>query len=206
MNALFRSQDTPYLVNSKSWTNLNPQKPHLTHSQLLQMEGSSLENHVGSILVLTEDGEILYVTESLGKRISALAESDDQHPLVPQEILLISQVLQQCRNQFPSQSWAIEFDIFTKDAIALRIRSRWLKLEGYDTPCILIILEDPQQMVQDMMLDEVQEWGLTPREQEVWLLYQDGHTYSQIAEQLYITINTVKKHMRSVHAKRRAQG
>ena len=202
MNRLFSSQDKPALMDANSLCSTRV-KEQLTPSQILQLGNASLENHIGSVLVLSEDGTILYATQSLQDRLKELAGEEPQAP-IPKEIGLIWQVLRQCRQQFPNQNWAIEFDIFTKDAIALRIRSRWLKLEGFDQPCILLIVEDRQQMVQDIVLDEAQEWGLTPREQEVWLLHQDGCTYSQIANKLFISTNTVKKHMRSIHAKRRA--
>ena len=196
MNTLFSSRSAP------STAPLHPAA--LTSAQAAALENTSLETHVGSVLVFTEDGTLIYATENLPDRLKKLMASAEPG-VIPQEILLICQMLKQCRSRFPSQNWAMEFDIFTKDAIALRIRSRWLKLEGFAHPCILLIVEDHQQMVQDIVLDEVQGWGLTPREQEVWLHHQAGCTYHQIAEQLFITINTVKKHMRSVHAKRRAQ-
>jgi DNA-binding NarL/FixJ family response regulator len=53
-------------------------------------------------------------------------------------------------------------------------------------------------------LNTAQAWGLTPREQEVWMLHQSGYTHSKIAEKLKISKNTVKKHMSSIHGKRRA--
>lgn len=204
MNTLSSSQSSPSLAEQISSPTSSSKNNHsLTQSQILQLGSASLETHIGNVLVLTEEGNVLYATESLQNRLQD--EHEQEAIAVPPEIALICQVLKQCRSRFSQQNWAIEFDIFTKDAIALRIRSRWLKLEGFDKPCILLIVEDRQQMVQDIVLDEAQEWGLTPREQEVWLLHCDGYTYSQIAEKLFITINTVKKHMRSVHAKRRAQ-
>jgi hypothetical protein len=163
-----------------------------------------LAKHIGSVFILQDDGTVLYGTQNLQDHLPDLGDLKDNTATVPQEIALICQMLKQCRGQFPSQNWAIEFDIFTKDAIALRIRSRWLKLAGFDQPCILLVIEDRQQMVQDIVLDEAEDWGLTPREREVWLLHQDGCTYSQIAEKLFISMNTVKKHMRSIYAKRRA--
>lgn len=189
------SSPLPPLTTPDNW---------LTQSQLQQLGRTSLEPHIGSILVLTDDHRILYATENLRRKLNELTETEENGQLVAQELIFICQVLKQCRDCFPNQNWAIEFDIFTKDAIALHIRSRWLKLDDVDRPCILLVVEDRQQLVQDMMLDEAQDWGLTEREQEVWLLHQDGYTYKRIADKLYITINTVKKHMRSIHAKRKA--
>jgi DNA-binding CsgD family transcriptional regulator len=39
----------------------------------------------------------------------------------------------------------------------------------------------------------------------VWLLQQNNYTYKQIAAELGITPNTVKKHVRNIYAKRRLQ-
>ena len=187
---------------------LKPLKNHndlLIQSQILQIGSASLETHIGSVLVLTDDYKVLYTTASLQHKLEELTEPGEDSTVVTQEIIHICQVLKQCREHFPDQNWAIEFDIVTRNASVLHIRSRWLKLEGFDKPCILLIVEDRQQLIQDMVRDEAEDWGLTAREQEVWLLHQDGYTYRQIAEKLYITINTVKKHMRSVHGKRKSQ-
>ena len=177
----------------------------LTQSQILQIGSASLETHIGSVLVLTDDYKVLYATASLQNKLEELTEPEEDGTVVTQEITHICQVLKQCRDSFPDQNWALEFDIVTKNANVLHIRSRWFKLEGFDQPCILLIVENRQQLIQDMVRDEAEDWGLTAREQEVWLLHQDGYTYRQIAEKLYITINTVKKHMRSVHGKRKSQ-
>jgi DNA-binding CsgD family transcriptional regulator len=48
---------------------------------------------------------------------------------------------------------------------------------------------------------EAQEWRLTPRETEVWLLRRSGYTSIGIASQLGITINTVKKHFKNIYRK-----
>lgn len=204
MTVLTSSQSLPSLTSSKVSERLHPGDEQFKSSQILKLGNTSLEKHLGSVLILLEDGTVLYASESLKDRLDEL-DSQSDSTWLPQEIGLICQIAKQCRDRFPHQNWAMEFDIFTKDAIALRIRSRWLKLEGFDQPCILLIVEDRQQMVQEIMRDEAQTWGLTPREQEVWLLHQEGCTYSDIADKLVISKNTVKKHMRSVHAKRRTQ-
>ncbi|MEM1279553.1 MAG: helix-turn-helix transcriptional regulator [Cyanobacteria bacterium P01_H01_bin.152] len=177
--------------------------PARLSAEMLQLGKASLATHLGNVLILTEAGKVLYASETLQDCLRSLTDNPGTTSL-PQEIIVICQILRQCRHRFPHQHWTTEFDILTKDAIALRIRSRWLKLDGFEQPCILLIVEDRRQMVQDIVLDEAQHWGLTPREQEVWLLHRDGCTYDQIAAKLIISKNTVKKHMRSIHAKRRA--
>lgn len=196
---------------AQTLSRVSPLKPLQTandypaRSPIRQIGSTALEACLGSILVLTEDAQVLYTSEGLQPRLEELTETNQESTVVTPEIALICQALKQSRDCFPTQHWAIEFDIVTRKATVLHIRSRWLKLEGYDQPCILLVVEDRQQLIRDRVQDEIDDWGLTAREQEVWLLHCDGYTYHQIAEKLYITINTVKKHMRSVHAKRRSQ-
>lgn len=49
---------------------------------------------------------------------------------------------------------------------------------------------------------ECAKYGLTPREAEVWILRQQKKSYKQIASELFITVDTVKKHFKSIFAKR----
>jgi len=51
---------------------------------------------------------------------------------------------------------------------------------------------------------EAQEWRLTPRETEVWLLRRSGYTRIEIASQLGITKDTVGKHLKNIYRKRHA--
>ncbi|MFB2119604.1 response regulator [Parapedobacter sp. 2B3] len=42
---------------------------------------------------------------------------------------------------------------------------------------------------------------LTPREIEIVSLLQDGHSYKQVAAQLYVSVDTVKYHIRNIYGK-----
>jgi DNA-binding CsgD family transcriptional regulator len=44
---------------------------------------------------------------------------------------------------------------------------------------------------------DAKPYNLTPRETQVWCLYQTKYSYKQIATKLYTSINTVKKHMKN---------
>lgn len=96
----------------------------------------------------------------------------------------------------------IESEIASNQATTLRIRVRWFKLNAFSHPCLLVILEDRCQSIQKLALAEVDRYGLTPREAEVWLRRRANYTYKEIATELYISINTVKKHMKNIQVKR----
>ena len=49
---------------------------------------------------------------------------------------------------------------------------------------------------------EAQKYNLTERETQVWVLKRAGYTYKVIAAKLHIAEDTVKKHIKSIHAKR----
>ena len=54
-----------------------------------------------------------------------------------------------------------------------------------------------------LALTEADRYGLTPREAEVWLLRRANRPCKEIAVDLRISLNTVKKHMKSILAKQK---
>lgn len=163
-----------------------------------------IEEFVGGVLIFTENKQLIYSSNGAQKILDQLQKDGSKASLVPDEIWHICHSLIQSRHLFPDQHWLIEFNIFARKAIALHIRSRWVNVSILDHPCLLLTLEDRQQALANLVLEEAEKYGLTPREKEVWILQHNGYTYKQIAVRLGITPNTVKKHMRSIHAKRRA--
>lgn len=69
---------------------------------------------------------------------------------------------------------------------------------------MLIIIEDRHQSLQNLVKLDTYKYGLTRSEEKVWLLPTAKYTYKQITATLCITLNTVKKHMKNIHAKRQA--
>ena len=49
---------------------------------------------------------------------------------------------------------------------------------------------------------EIERYGLTAREAEVWRLYGQGHSLQEIGGQLHVTENTVRKHLNRIETKR----
>lgn len=158
---------------------------------------------IDEILVFTEQKQLIYASDGAHKILSRLQRDNLSESNIPDEIWHICQHLVQCRHCFPHQNWLIEFDIFTQDSTILHIRSRWLKPEDLDYPCLFLVIEDRQQAITNIVIEEAKDYGLTPREKEVWMLHRNDLTYKKIAKELGITPNTVKKHMRSIHAKKK---
>jgi DNA-binding CsgD family transcriptional regulator len=107
-----------------------------------------------------------------------------------------------CQTLVENQLKTVDEEIQNDQAVAIRIRAVWLTSGYVEQPHLLVMLEDQRQASQDRAKTEARKYGLTGREAQVWLLKRTGHSYKSIAAQLYITEDTVKKHMKSIYAKR----
>lgn len=168
---------------------------------------AAIADLIDGVLILTTDQELIYANSS-GQRILNHLNQDHDRPsphVIPQEIQHICQSLIGSRSRFPNQHWLMQSEIFTRDAIALHIRARWISLEPLVHPCLLLLLEDRNQAMQTLAMEESQQYKLTAREQAVWILHRAHYTYKQIATELNITPNTVKKHMKNIHVKQKSE-
>ncbi|MEB3177750.1 MAG: sigma factor-like helix-turn-helix DNA-binding protein [Nostocaceae cyanobacterium] len=162
-----------------------------------------IESFVDGIIVLTETGEWVHANE-FARRLCFPNKSDDgkynSHQII-KEIHRICQSLIERSEVFPEEEIIIESEITTDRTMTLRIRARWLKSSKPQKNFVLVSLEDPQRASQNIAISDAKKYGLTSREAEVWLLRLANHSYQEIADKLYITINTVKKHLKSIRAK-----
>jgi DNA-binding CsgD family transcriptional regulator len=171
----------------------------------VQLNNALVEECIGGVLVFTAQSQLVYASTVARQVMSQLQPDNFSTSPIPHEIGHICQSLIQSRHLFPDQNWIIEFDIFTHTATTLHICSRWINLDKIGHPYLLLTIEDRQQAIVNLVLDEANRYGLTPREKDVWLLQYNNYTYKQIAAELGITPNTVKKHMRSIYAKKKSQ-
>ena len=175
-------------------------------SQQLEPSGLKAElikNLIDGVLILTDQRKLIYANDRAYRVIKQLNQNGVDDNLVPQEIWHICQSLIRSRSLFPNQHWFVQSDIFIEDSAGFRVQARWLHLEMIERPCLLLTIADRRQAIQNIASEEAEKYRLTPREKEVWLLHRSDYTYKEIALELNITPNTVKKHMRGIHAKRK---
>ncbi|GAB4205160.1 MAG: hypothetical protein Fur006_60970 [Coleofasciculaceae cyanobacterium] len=174
-----------------------------TQEQLLDnifLEGV-LEGWMDGVLLLTVQGEWLYANH-LARQICQQLSHNQSHPnLVPKEIWRVCQALIDSRQFYANQPVIMESEITTDESLAFRIRTRWFNLDDAKHPHILVTLEDKRQSRQSLAIAEAKQYELTPRETEVWSLRRANYSYKEIAAKLYITLNTVKKHVKNIRAK-----
>ena len=97
---------------------------------------------------------------------------------------------------------ANQHKVCLNSAISFDVQARSLKLKKPDKYCVVLVLKDQYQLVKNIALEESREYGLTDREREIWLLQRANYTYKQIASELFIAPNTVKKHLQNINLKR----
>jgi DNA-binding CsgD family transcriptional regulator len=164
-----------------------------------------LENLPDGILLLTETGQSVYANLS-AQKICEQLNPDTVDFKIPLEIWHACQVVKHNRQPLSAQSKMLTSEIWvnqSNQSTRFRIRVQWLP--GQPSPnYFLVNLEDCQQAHRDRAISESNQYGLTDREAEVWILRRSGYSYQAIADQLYITANTVKKHFKNIHAKQKA--
>ena len=160
-----------------------------------------IEGFMDGILIVTQQGQWINANNNARKICNLLEPKSLQLERIPEEIWEVCQTLIDSQNLYPNQPVIMESEVKTQQLAALRIRARWLRLDAFSDACLLVILEDRYQSMRRAVITEVKQYGLTPREAEVWLLRRLDYTFQAIADQLFISLNTVKKHMKNIRAK-----
>lgn len=170
------------------------------HCPNYELMDAIITTWIDGILILTKTGELVR-RNSIAKQIcDRIAQSPSNH--IPKEIWRTCQVLIQGCNEYTEGPVVAESELNVKPHEQFRIRARWFDFgEHGNNAYILVILEDQNCSKRNLAITEVDRYGLSPREAEVWLLHRTGYTYREIAAELYIAVNTVKRHIKKIYAK-----
>lgn len=193
----------PTMTSVKNQTAIQKlERVEFERTQHLAFWQGVIEGLSDGILILDEQGEIIYANDR-AKQICSQLHQELATNYVPPLIWKICQLFIENSSLFPDQTIVLSDEITAGNSDAFAVRVQRLNLERFDF-CLLVKFENQSHSLQRIAIAEAQIYGLTPSETKVWLLYRANYTYKQIATALYITINTVKKHMKNIHAKRQA--
>lgn len=158
------------------------------------------------VLILSDRGEILFANTYATKLCQTLLQSDKDAHTLPQEIRQLAAILQvtEATPLSPERLALLEGEFYIGKTNDVRVRIQLIQPDDRETPCFLIVLEDRQETVRRAAAAEIRKFNLTPREAEVWLWRRTGLTYNEIASKLFVTIDTVKKHLKNIYAKQEA--
>ena len=159
-----------------------------------------IEGFVDGIIILTPEMKLLHVNEYARQICNKLAPDIYLEKSIPEEIWNVCESLIESRELFPNNNIFMELEV-EKNSKKLRVRARWLETDDSLNSYIIVTLEDCHESNQSIAIRDARKYGLTERETQVWLLRKANLSYKEIAARLYITINTVKKHLKSIYAK-----
>ncbi|MBW4516342.1 MAG: hypothetical protein KME11_14105 [Timaviella obliquedivisa GSE-PSE-MK23-08B] len=177
-------------------------QPSFSQVQLLQ---AVIEGFIDGILIVTPKGEILEANSRARELCQHLSTPGQ---ILPSPIWQVCEALIESQTLFPGQRIMPEAEEIIGD-VKLRIRVRWMNqnLDEQEScsefSYLIVTLEDRQQTLHNLAIADTQKYDLTTREAEIWQMRLQGLSYQAIASQLYITQNTVKKHVKNILAKRR---
>jgi DNA-binding CsgD family transcriptional regulator len=161
-----------------------------------------LDSLVDGVAIFSDRGELVHANQRACSLCEQFSLNSTQSCTIPEAIWRICQTLIDGRQLFPNQPLALESEVVVPDSTVVRLRGRWFCWTDSESPYLLVTLEDRRQSLQQQAIADAQKYGLTPREAEVWSLRCARYSYKDIAAKLYISENTVKKHLKNVNVKR----
>jgi DNA-binding CsgD family transcriptional regulator len=202
VSVIFFNQDNIYMFTPrlvKTEISQNKSTNSLRHQSFFQEVIEGLQD---GILIISETGKVIHFNSNAQKICDHLNLDTENFQGLPFAIWRLCESLIESQSLFSLDSLILSDEITIDGCHLIRIRVRWLNLEQVPYPCMLVTMEDRAESIKNVAMAEAKKYELTTREAEVWSLYRANYSYKQISEQLYITINTVKKHMKNIHAKR----
>lgn len=203
------ASQTQLVPRMSATTTLKP--PALKHPDSVTMQAAlllaAIENFTVGLMIVAQDGTILHQNKHAQ---TLLAEMPAPSPktLTP-ELWYYCQTLMTHQGEqadlFPEDCTVVLEDEIVAKHGTIHVRAQWFDWNNsayQGTDCFLITLEDRQQSLIVMANQESQRYGLTERETDVWRLKRMGHSYKEIAKSLFISENTVKKHLKNIYAKK----
>lgn len=185
---------------------LNPGK-EIPDERFKQLENIFLsvifDTAFDGLLIISETGEIVKTTVSADKICSRLLPPGSCSGILPKEICRMLDTLLRSREECADSFGLVEEEISNDIFPLLYMRACWCSLPASNSPYILIVFEDRYSANCSIARTESIQYELTPRESEVWELSRNNRPQNEIANKLFISINTVKKHLKNIQMKKR---
>lgn len=183
-------------MNTVTYSNLNQTATPPIPNPVFQV---LVECFIDGAMILTNTGELVVSNNNASQICHQLT-----HQLTQKLSRAPQQVWRCCQTLIEDQLKSIEDEIRIDETGAIRVRAWWLESSLIDQPHLFVTLEDQHQSAEYRAKAEARKYRLTDRETQVWLLKRAGYSYKAIAAELHIAEDTVKKHIKSIHAKRDA--
>lgn len=160
---------------------------------------AALENLQDGFIIANQSGIVHQINEP-AQRICDLLKAKEN--VIPVEVWHVCESAIANQNLLSFKKIGLDAEIILPEIGTVRVRVQTIKI-AQDT-CLLIVLEDRQQTIRNRALSDATLFGLTERETEIWQLRLRGDGYKEISAALWISVDTVKKHVKNILAKRRS--
>jgi len=164
-----------------------------------------LECYFDGILIADHNGEIVIANKTARQICQRIAPDRWMSDRLPPQLWNVCKVMLEYHADLADDRVTIDEQLDRDPAGHVRVRVQWMASQAPEGR-LLVTLEDTLQAAESQAIAESRWFGLTQRETEVWLLRRANCTYRAIAKQLHITVDTVKKHIKNIHAKRDMYG
>lgn len=185
---------TPFIPAPK----MNINSPDKSHN-LFQ---AVLEGSLDGMLLVSTNYEVLYVNQTARNICQQLLPGTTAS--LPKELKRICSDLVESRELFPDRPLVLDDELMVEGA-PFRVEAQWMELRMVPLPCVLLRLQDQRRCLQGLAMAEAYRWHLTQRETEVWVLRRLGISRKAIGHQLFIAEDTVKKHLKNIQTKHKAE-
>lgn len=186
-----RRQATLSVVSSSTEAAYNSHPASILRAVLGNLQdGFIIADHTGTIEQINLPGE----------RICDLLNAKENQ--LPIEIWQVCKAALNNKEALSYEDIGIDADIILPNMGTVRIRAQNISIG--QQPFLLIVLEDRQQTIRNKALSDAALYGLTERECEIWQMRLRGDAYKDISATLWISVDTVKKHVKNILAKQRS--
>jgi len=189
---------------------INSQSTNSTPAKLANPATEQATGHIGILravlgnlqdgfIIASQTGKIQQINLPAERICASLAAEDNQ---LPPELWHVCQSALRNKDVLSFNKIGLDADIILPNIGPVRIRVQNISIG--QTSSLLIVLEDRQQTIRNKALSDAALYGLTERETEIWQLRLRGVAYKEISATLWISVDTVKKHVKNILAKQRS--
>lgn len=172
--------------------------------QLFPCEGLLLLNQTGQLIQSNPKARELCRVVQQGLASCAVEGSVSYvDMLLPRQVTRYYESLGAGYLELPEQPFQLSEEICLETGVRIQLKVERISLGEQCSPYLLVRLEDMTQTALQRACWDTHRYHLTQRESEVWALYLQGLSYQEVGDQLFISRDTVSKHMKNVYSKRR---
>ncbi len=163
--------------------------------------GAAFGSLQDGIIVVDSISQIQQINQPAERICNLLDVAGKNKDELPPEIWHVCKTALKQKDVLSLQKVGIDADIILPKLGIIRVRVQ--TIDFGQTTYFVIVLEDRQQTTRNKALSEAALYGLTERETEIWQMRLRGDAYKEISAALWISVDTVKKHIKNIHAKQR---